>query len=458
VGAAWRRAAVRLAYVAVVAVATLRGLHPEADVAMAQVRWWRAVHPALRPAAAVDALRNVALFAGFGAVWLASSGTRRLRRAVLRATAAGILLSAAVEAAQLFSPRRFASVLDVLANALGGWLGAAAVAAAIAALARARRLVPVAPAPLLAVALPYAAACAVEAFSPFGRLDQVPGAGGGPGARLAAALAYWRQAPWAPPPWSDLVLYAPAGLLLALWLVERGAPARRAARTAALAAVPVWAAAEVLRGLLGGDVRPLAVLARAAAAALGAALAARWVARDGRARVRVGLGRYGAWALAGLALAWGLRPFAPEAGAAAIAAKLAAVDLRPLASLFGPEDASGVYGVADVAAGFLLYAPLGAWLAGARGRVWPGLAVALAGEAAQLCVAGRTADVTDALVQAGGVLVGWAVVRRAERRRAERRDAPGAQSALGYVSGGSAASPAHAASSSSGTTARVRST
>ena len=42
-------------------------------------RLWRAVHPSFGFVDAVDALRNVALFAGFGAVWLASSGTRRLR-------------------------------------------------------------------------------------------------------------------------------------------------------------------------------------------------------------------------------------------------------------------------------------------------------------------------------------------------------------------------------------------
>ena len=426
-----RRTAVRLAYVAVIAVATLRGLDAAPDLALARLRLWRALHPGFRPADAVDALRNVALFAGFGAVWLASSGTRRLRRAVVRATVAGVLLSATVEAAQLFSFRRFASVLDVLTNGAGAWLGAAAVAAAIAALARTRRLVPIAPAPLLAVALPYAAACATEAFSPLGRLDLVPGAAGGPAARLAAAVAYWRLAPWAPPSWTDLVLFVPAGALLALWAVEHGARPGRAAWQAAFGAAPVWAAAELLRGMVGGDVRPLAVLAHAVAAALGAVLAARWVAhwvaRDGGARVRRWLARYGGGVLAGLALLWSLRPFVPEAWGA-LGPKLAAVDLRPLASLFGPENVSGVYGVADVAVGFLLYAPLGAWLAarrggpgGARGGVWPGLAVAVGGEAAQLFVAGRTVDVTDALVQGAGVLIGWAVVRRAARRRVERR-------------------------------------
>lgn len=417
-GAALRRTAVRLAYVAVIAVATLRGLDASPDLVLARLRLWRAMHPALRPADAVDALRNIALFAGFGAVWLASSRTRRLRNAVARATLAGVLLSATVETAQLFSFRRFASVLDVLTNGAGAWLGAAVVAAAIAALARARQRVSVAPVPLLAVALPYAAACAAEAFSPLGRLDHVPGSGGGPAAQLAAAMAYWRLDPWAPPAWTDLVLFAPAGVLLTLWAVERGARPGRAALAAALGAAPLWVVAELGRGCVGGDVRPFAVLAHAAGAALGAVVAARWVARDGVVEVQGWLARWGALGLTGLALAWSLRPFVPEPSVAAVGRKLAGVDWQLLASLFGRED---VYGVADVAVGFLLYAPLGAWLAARRGRrggVWPGLAVAVGSEAAQLVVVGRTVDVTDALVQGAGVLIGWAVVRRAARRRA----------------------------------------
>jgi VanZ family protein len=459
-------------------VATLRNLQASPDLALAAARLWRAFHPPLRPSDVVDALRNVALFAGFGAVWLASSGTRRLRRAVLRATVAGVLLSAAVETAQLFSPTRMASVLDVFTNGAGAWLGAAGVAAVIAALARARRPVRLAPVPLAAVAVPYAAACAVEAFSPFGRVDHLPNAWGGPTARLAVAVAEFRAAPWELPPLSDAVLFAPAGALVALWLTERGTPPIRAAALAALGAAPVWALAQLARGMAGGDVRPLATCIQALASTAGALAVAAAVERGAGARLRAWLARWGTAALAGLALAWSLRPFAPEPSLDAAAAKLAHVDLRPLAALFQRYD---VYGVADVAVDFLLYAPLGAWLAarargaeaaglGRRWGAWAGLLAAVGSELAQAGVRGRTVDVTDALVQGGGVLIGWAAVRRAARRRAERggeAEAPapaaaaapsGGQSALGYVSGGSPSADSHAAGSSSGTTARVRST
>ena len=85
-------------------------------------------------------------------------------------------------------------------------------------------------------------------------------------------------------------------------------------------------------------------------------------------------------------------------------------------------------------------------------------------EVAQLFARGRTFDVTDMLVQVAGVLVGWAIVRRADVRRdrlAARRPRAGGgaatptQSALGYVSGGSSAGCA--APRSSGETARVSS-
>jgi VanZ family protein len=141
--------------------------------------------------------------------------------------------------------------------------------------------------------------------------------------------------------------------------------------------------------------------------------------------VHAALARWGAAALGALALVWSLRPYAPEPSVAAVVRKVAAVDLRPLAALFERSD---VYGVADVAIGFLLYAPIGAWLAaraaagtragGPTHGAWPGVLLALGSELTQAAVAGRTVDLTDALVQGAGVLVGWAVLRRAAERKA----------------------------------------
>jgi hypothetical protein len=191
----------RLAYVAVIAVATLRGLDADGSAAAVRFRLWRALHPVVHAGDVVDGARNVALFAGFGAVWLATAAPGRLRRALVRATVAGALVSATVEAAQLLSPVRWASVLDVATNTAGAFAGAFVIALAVAA-ARASRPVALVPAPLALVALPYVAACVFEAFSPLGRPDQIPGAWGGPANRWAVAVAHLRlhRPPWWPGP------------------------------------------------------------------------------------------------------------------------------------------------------------------------------------------------------------------------------------------------------------------
>ncbi|MDF1503905.1 VanZ family protein, partial [Roseisolibacter sp. H3M3-2] len=201
-------------------------------------------------------------------------------------------------------------------------------------------------------------------------------------------------------------------------------------------------------GVSGADMRPWSVALRTLAAAADALVAVapparlRGVHRDARAYVA-------------LVALWSLRPFLPETFAGALA-KLtldALVPLRALAGLWS------LHSVADVAIGFCLYLPIGAWLAvhpradGGRRAPWAGLALAAATELAQLVVRGRSADVTDVLVQGAGVLVGWAIVLRADARRA--RLAGRGQSALGYVSGGSDGSSAP--SRSSGATARVAS-
>jgi hypothetical protein len=124
-----------------------------------------------------------------------------------------------------------------------------------------------------------------------------------------------------------------------------------------------------------------------------------------------------------------LRPFELVDGWGSLVAKLnpdAFVPLRALAISWS------IHSVADVGIAFLLYLPVGAWFAvrphpadpmGARARrPWWGLALAAATELAQLPIAGRTFDVTDVLVQSGGVLVGWAIVRRADARRIRRAE------------------------------------
>jgi VanZ family protein len=278
------------------------------------------------------------------------------------------------------------------------------------------------------------------------------------------ALAWSRAHLLAAPTWTDALLYLPAGALAALWLAERGMRTRRAAVAGALACALLWGMGECARGLAGGEMRPLAVLWRATWSALGATLAGAVAARPGwRARLldtppraHGGAGvPLAALLYAGVILLWSLRPFLPETSVAAMLAKLTPEAFIPLSA---QRDSYNLYSVADVAIGFLLYLPLGAWLCARplRARGWlrgplPGVWLAVAAELGQLFVARRVIDVTDVLVQAAGVACGWAVVRQADRARALA-----AQSALGNVSGGSA-SPSHAGARSSGATARVSS-
>ncbi|MGZ8492992.1 MAG: VanZ family protein [Gemmatirosa sp.] len=413
-----RRIAARAAYVLVVLVATWTGLRFEFDPTLARLRLARGLSPGFRPNDVLDAVRNVALFAGLGGVWLATGNPTRLLRGVAVATVVGTLLSVVAEAAQLFSPSRMASVLDLLTNGGGAMLGAATVAFAIAVVAARRARTDAAVVPHLLVAGPYLGACLLEAFSAWGRPDRVPGAWGGPGARWRASIADFWTHPHALPMWSDLLLFAPAGFLATRVLVERGVAPWAAAAGAAVAGTLTWAAAELMRGFSGADLRPWAVVLHALATALGAALAATLAGRspaDALARLHRSARAYVA-----IVLLWNLRPFRPVTSLGELADKLtldAVVPLRALAGLWS------LHSVADIAIGFCLFLPVGAWFAvrtGADGRVrapWPGLALALGVEVAQLTVRGRYFDITDVLVQAAGVLVGWAIVRRADARR-----------------------------------------
>lgn len=394
----------------------------------------------------VDGLRNLALTAGVGVVWIATARAAleggRLRHAVYTAGALGLVLGLAAETAQLFSPVRTASILDVLTNGLGAFLGAAALANAIAygardASRRARRqarhhraaawLARLGTLPLLYVAIPYVLTCWAEAFSPLGRPDRVPGAWGGPERRWAVALLYARAHAGDFPAWTDALLFAPAGALLTLWLMERGV--RRAAAAALVSGglAAAWAAAELLRGVAGGDMLGWAVVVHALASAAGAAAAAAWTqavehdvapARGGRLA-----GERLLAAFAALVVLWSWRPLVPVTSWAEVQAALVPASFIPMARL---AEVLNVHSVADVAVGALLYVPLGAWLtarAAARGAavgglrtLWPAFAVAVVAEVAQLGIAGRLFDVTDILTAWAGVLVGATVWRAAEAR------------------------------------------
>ena len=412
------RAAARLGYVAVVLFATLPGTGWSFDPRLVAARLARALHPSLTPTDVLDAIRNVLLFSGLGVVWIATTRTRRLWPPVWRATAAGALLSLLVEGTQLTSPVRFASALDVATNAAGAFLGALAAAVVVRAtrweLERGTGEVP-----LFLIAASHLGATVLEAFSPWGRPDRVPGAWGGAGRRFGASLAWTAEHVAAPPSLSDVFLFVPAGAVVAAALVAYGASPHRAALRATGLAALAYALAELARGFGGGDMRPAVLATRVVAAAAGAVLVAVAAVRGATWRRRsVAI----ACATAVL-VCWYWRPFGLRTGLAPVLEPDHFVPLRALLAVFS------LYSVADVAVDFLLFFPLGVWLAvrpmrtrGPLGGMLPALWLATVLEFGQLWVAERTFDVTDLLVEWAGVLVGWEVVRQARLRVVRRNE------------------------------------
>jgi VanZ family protein len=406
----------RVGYVVILLLATLTPFDADATGAHVAARFANALHPTFAGRDVIDGARNVVLFAGWGVVWTLTA-TGKVARIAAQATLTGACISAAVETAQLFSTNRISSLLDLATNT-GGSLAGGAVLLALVALASERRgarsFVGI---PALLFAGSYGLAAWLEAVIPLFRQDPVSGAQGGPLTRFAASAAAFRLASLTDFSWSDLPIFPPAGAFAVAAMAEHGVPYGRAYRQVALGGVGLALVAELLHGFLGQPMLLGAFLVHASVVAVGA-----WIASRTLPRLTVALrGAMRPQALSvtyALVLAtWALRPFLPDIYPADIAAKLAEPWYVPLAKLGGRVD---FFSVVDVCAPFFLYLPLGGLLAvwPIRRQGWlsgplPGVWLALALETAQLLVLDRTLDITDVLVQASGVVIGWAIVRRA---------------------------------------------
>jgi glycopeptide antibiotics resistance protein len=409
--------ALRVAYAVVIAIATLAN----ADLSGAGAQTLEDVlQPVVSGRDFVDAVRNVVLFAGWGAVWVATAppgaGMPMLRNAVIT----GAALSALVETVQFFSDARHASVLDVLSNTAGAVGGAVVVVIIVvfARVGRGRRSFVGIPAALIAV--PYACVVLLEAFGSQFRQERLPRMAGGPITRLLAAIDWIDPGSIAAVPWFDLVLFAPAGALLVAMLFEF----RRGYRAAALAVAVLGSfamiAAEFARGAAGYVIAWGPAVAHAAGLALGGwaaalALPSLTVRLRGAQRPRAFLAAYGV-----LLAAWFWRPFYPEFALADVTRKLTLARFIPLHAYLERVD---LFTAIDVLISFLLFLPVGALLAvwplrvqGALRGLLPGLYLAALVEVAQIALAGRWFDITDMLVHAAAVALGWAVVRRAGYR------------------------------------------
>lgn len=411
------RGPARLAFLGVVLLATLTPFDFDADPGRVLQRLMHGLEPGLLPRDLIDGARNVVLFAGWGAVWVVTAPIGRLREALLRATLTGLAISVTVELCQLAASNRTASVLDVLTNASGAAIGASTIVLLIFSVSVRRRERSFVGIPAFSFGACYTAATILEAFSPLFRQAAFPKGYPGIFGRFRTVLEFFSLHSVLAVPFEDIPLFLPAGAFMVAALYELGLSYRQAARRVAVGGLLAVTAAEIGHGFLGQPIVLGAIAAHAAAIAAGAYAALRWLPGltqrlRGADRPRVLLLCY-----ATILILWAWRPYLPELDPATIVHRLTSRWWVPLEALGSRFD---LFSVVDVCAPFFLYLPLGAMLA-----VWPlrhegpfrgplvGIYWAIAMEAGQLFLSYRFLDVTDMIVQASGVAIGWIIIRRA---------------------------------------------
>src|SRR5256886_312789 len=407
--------AARLAYVAIILLATVTELHFSPDLTAAADRLARAFTPSLGWRDAIDGLRNTVLFAGLGVTWVMSSVSGRVGAEIERATLVGFGLSVTVEGLQVFSPIRTASIVDVTSSTLGAFAGAVLVALFLVALRRTRGARSYLGAPTLLLAGAYTAAVLCEALTPLFRSAPLPWLNGGPLARLRAGLGLALPLRLAEVPWSDLLLFAPAGFLAVMVLSERGRSARQTWQAVAIAGAACAFGAELVHGLFGLSIRWEAAATHAVAVGAGAWWAKRRLALLSQALRAETRALAAIAAYARLLVLWGLRPFLPQTEIAAIAQQLTAVPPVPLAALAQP---AAVFLALHARQQLLPFLPLGCllavWPLRLRGRwshLWAGVWLAWGIEAGHAVIAGRSLGPADAPNARAGRGGGWAAVR-----------------------------------------------
>ena len=406
----------RTAYLVIVLVGTLTNLHASSDLHAVHDRLLRAITPSLTWRDAIDGLRNVVLFAGLGAVWVVTSLTGHARREIVYAAIVSLLLSTMVEALQLFSPVRDASIVDVTTNTLGGIAGAVATVALLTMVQAARREKSYLGVPMLVIAGPYAVAALCEALAPLFHSAPLPNVHGGPLTRLQLVLGAALPLSWGEVPVLDLALFGAAGFLLVALVRERATRPKGDWLWVGGAGAAIVAAAHVVHGAYSLAVRGEALAVDALSLVLGAWAASQSLAPltqryRGAARARVAIMSY-----IGLLALWGWRPLLPKSGLDEIANQLNPVAFTPLASLAERVD---VFSALHVVQQFVLYVPLGALLAvwplrssGKLAHLWPGVWIAAVIELGHIVMAGRTFDATNFLLALAGLAIGWVGVRR----------------------------------------------
>ncbi len=366
----------------------------------------------------VDAVRNILLFAGWGAVWAATAPQKASPLAIIgRATLLGSLVSVSVESIQLLSIFRDTSIWDFITNTVGSALGAGVLLAMSRGLEGGRSSASYLGFPAFFLAGAYGLAVLLEAFLPLLEPGMIPGSGGGVGERLGRALAHFSWSTLGELPLHHLPLFLPAGFLAVAALAEGGTDLARSWRRVALASLPLFTLVEVAAGVAGHPISAGAILLHAFALALGGWAGARWIPPfsvrfRGSRRPLLFLAVYAAC----LAL-WSWRPLTLVTSWDALSDGISFHQFLPMLAHAQRFD---LFSATDIARQSALLLPVGVLFA-----VWPlaprrlldgplpGVMLALLLEGGQIFVEGRMFDITDALVGMAAVLLGWAVARRA---------------------------------------------
>ncbi|MFI5238788.1 MAG: VanZ family protein [Gemmatimonadales bacterium] len=408
--------AARLAYVAIILVATLSNLHFDPALADVPFRLHRAMDLSPHMSDAIDAVRNILLFAGLGAVWIATSRLSRPSATLLTLTIISMLLSGCVEALQLFSPIRNASLIDVTTDTLGGLVGGLMTLGAFAVIhesARKRSYVGI---PAVMLAASYGLATIMEAFVPLFRQDLLPQLGGSVGDRIGRAIDAIQLSSLTSIPLTDVPIFFPVGVFAVAALVESGVARSVAAVIVISCAAVIYPVVEVVHGVAALPIVLGAVLVHVVAASLGAVVAAVWLAPFTRRFSMRNRARLLAVAYSSVIMIWSWRPFRLDLSLASLSEQFTGDHIIPLRALASRGD---LFSVTDVVSQGVIFFPLGALLAvwplsrGGKFRgMLPAIYVAIILEVGKIPISERFMDVTHILIQSAGAALGFLLVRR----------------------------------------------